>query len=265
MTLHIKLTHLAVGIVAGATLAGGGYALATTQNSVIHACVNNRTHALLVERKCAKGYASLSWNQKGLKGASGTRGATGAAGATGTAGTAGAAGAAAAPASVTVGSVTTGAPGSQAAVTNTGTPSDAKLSFVIPQGVAGQKGADGTDGTDTGPTAYGQVWVGSSTAELAPGNNANLTNVGGPGTGDAAVDVHGCSSAGLAEPVINVTADHDPSDTLAGANNSPNPPIAWVAHWSTVPDFPVLAVAIETTNPTTGDAINSDFSITVTC
>jgi hypothetical protein len=259
MTFHIKLTHLAVGVVAGAVLAGGGYALATTQNGVIHACVNNKTHALLVENKCAKGYAPLTWNQKGLKGAAGSRGASGARGA------AGATGAAGASAGVSVGSVTTGAPGSQAAVTNSGTASNAKLNFVIPQGAAGQNGTPGTDGTNTGPDAYGQVWLGSSSAMLAPGNNANLSNVGWAGPGAAGLDVEGCSSAGLAEPVINVTADDDPSDALTGKNDSPHPPVAWVAHWSTVPDFPILAVEVEITDPTDGALVTSDFSITVTC
>jgi hypothetical protein len=262
MTFHIKLTHLAVGAIAGAMLAGGGYALATTQNGVIHACVNDKTHALLVENKCAKGYAPLTWNQKGLKGAPGAHGASGTRGASGAAGAAGSTGAAA---TVSVGSVTTGAPGSQAAVTNAGTASNAKLNFVIPQGPAGQTGTPGTDGTNTGPTAYGQVWLGSSSAQLAPGNNSNLSNVGWAGTGAVGLDVEGCSSAGLAEPVINVTADDDPSDTLTGKNNSPHPPVAWVAHWSTVPDFPILAVEVEVTDPTDAALVTSDFSITVTC
>jgi hypothetical protein len=65
--------------------------------------------------------------------------------------------------------------------------------------------------------------------------------------------------------VISVTADHDPSDTLAGSDGTPNTAVAWVAHWSTVPDFPILAVEVQTTNPTTGMAVYSDFSITVTC
>lgn len=259
MKLRIKLSHLAAGIVAGAMLAGGGYALATTQNAVIHACVNKATRALLVESRCAKGSVALTWNRSGLRGAPGGRGATGTRGATGATGAAGA------PADVSVGSVATGAPGSQASVTNSGTASNAKLSFVIPQGVAGQNGTDGTDGTNTGPTAYGQVWVGSSSVELAPGDNSNLLDAAWAGIGTADVDVEDCSAAGLAEPVITVTADHDPSDTLTGANNTPNTAVAWVAHWSTVPDFPILAVEVQTTNPTGGAAVNSDFSITVTC
>ncbi len=50
MTLRIKLSHLVLGVVAGALLVGGGYALATTRTTVIHACVNTKTRALTVPR-----------------------------------------------------------------------------------------------------------------------------------------------------------------------------------------------------------------------
>ena len=46
-------------------------------------------------------------------------------------------------ATVRVGTVTTGAPGSQATVNNSGTQSDAVLDFTIPRGADGQTGADG--------------------------------------------------------------------------------------------------------------------------
>jgi hypothetical protein len=158
-----------------------------------------------------------------------------------------------------VGSVITGPPGSQAAVTNVGTSSDAKFNFSIP---AGQ---NGTNGTDTGPDAYGEIWMGSSSAELAPGNDKNITGVGSGGVGAAVVDVEGCSSAGLTEPVISVTADHDNADTLTGANNTANTAVAWIAHWSTVPNTSILAIDVQTTNPTGGSAVNSDFAVTVQC
>ena len=58
-------------------------------------------------------------------------------GPTGPAGTAGTAGTAA---SVQVGTVTTGAPNTQAAVVNSGTPQNAILDFTIPQGAAGTSG-----------------------------------------------------------------------------------------------------------------------------
>jgi hypothetical protein len=256
MTFRLKLTHVLVGIVAGALLAGGGYALASTQSRVIHACVNAKTRALTVPTndRCSKGYVALAWSRQGPKGSAGAKGA---------AGSQGAAGASGAPATVSVGSVTTEPAGSQASVTNSGTGGNAILNFGIPQGAAGQ---NGSDGTDTGPTAYGQVWMGSSSAELAPGaNSQNITGVGSGGVGTAYVQIQGCSSPGLSEPVLNVTADKDASDTIAGANNTTNTAVAWVAHWSTVPDTSLLSVEVQTTNPTGGSAVDSDFSITVNC
>jgi hypothetical protein len=69
-----------------------------------------------------------------LLAAQGLQGQPGAQGQPGSAGPAGAPGAAA---TVQVGNVTTGAPGSQAAVSNSGSPNAAILNFTIPQGVAG--------------------------------------------------------------------------------------------------------------------------------
>ena len=83
-------------------------------------------------------------------------GATGANGADGTAAT------------VQVGTTTTGAPGTNASVTNTGTESNAVLNFVIPAGATGANGADGTAAT---------VQVGTTTTG-APGTNASVTNTG---------------------------------------------------------------------------------------
>jgi hypothetical protein len=74
--------------------------------------------------------------------------------------------------SVTVGTTTTGAPGSNAIVSNSGTASDPVLDFTIPRGDTGAKGdtgdtgADGNDGADGSPGADGsdgasayQVWL----------------------------------------------------------------------------------------------------------
>jgi hypothetical protein len=243
MTFHIKPRQLAVAIVAGALLAGGGYAFATTRERVIHACIS-RTRVLTVPAsgRCGKRSTALAWNQQGPRGAAGAKGARGASGSPGT------------PATVGVGAVTTGAAGSQASVTNVGSASNAKLDFTIPQG---EPGTNGTDGSNTGPTAYAQVWMGS-TAQLAPNSHHNVVSATQGGLGTAYVDVQGCSTDGLVEPVINVTADHDPSDTGLPAD----PAVAWVAHWST--NSSLLSIEVETINPT-GSAVNSDFSITVTC
>lgn len=51
-------------------------------------------------------------------------------------------------ATINVGTVTTGAPGTQASVTNSGTSSAAVFDFTIPRGADGTNGTDGTDGDD---------------------------------------------------------------------------------------------------------------------
>ena len=77
---------------------------------------------------------------KGLQGLQGERGLQGLQGPKGNDGAAGAAGAAA---TIKVGVVTTGAAGTAAKVTNSGTTSAAVLDFVIPQGPKGDKGEQG--------------------------------------------------------------------------------------------------------------------------
>lgn len=71
-------------------------------------------------------------------------------------------GAPGAAATVTVGTVTTGEPGTQAAVTNGGTTAAAVLNFVIPRGVPGQDGADGEPGAAGQDGGYYQPAVDGS-------------------------------------------------------------------------------------------------------
>src|SRR4029077_8897023 len=71
-------------------------------------------------------------------------GATGATGAQGNAGTPGAA------ATIAVGTTTTGAPGSNASVTNSGSSSAATFNFTIPRGDVGPQGPQGPAGSGTG-------------------------------------------------------------------------------------------------------------------
>ena len=74
--------------------------------------------------------------------------AAGSAGPVGPAGPMGPSGPSGPGATVSVGAVATGAAGSQAVVTNSGTASNAVLNFTIPQGQPGAGGANGTSGTD---------------------------------------------------------------------------------------------------------------------
>ena len=60
-------------------------------------------------------------------------------------------------ATVTVGTTTTGAPGTEASVTNSGTATNAILNFVIPQGPTGPTGIEGPTGP-TGPTVNPKKW-----------------------------------------------------------------------------------------------------------
>ena len=79
------------------------------------------------------------------RGATGAAGADGADGTNGTNGTNGTDGADGAAATIAVGTVTTGAAGSSATVTNSGTSSAAVFDFSIPQGAAGVGADIGTD------------------------------------------------------------------------------------------------------------------------
>ena len=72
---------------------------------------------------------------------------------------------------VTVGTTVTGAPGTNAMVTNSGTAQNAVLNFVIPRGATGATGATGQPGTSA------TVTIGTTTTG-APGTNAIVTNSG---------------------------------------------------------------------------------------
>jgi hypothetical protein len=82
--------------------------------------------------------------------------------------------------SVTVGTTTTGAPGTNAAVVNSGTPTSAVLDFTIPRGDTGAIGPTGDTG-DTGSAATVNV---GTTITGAAGSNAAVNN---SGTSSAAV------------------------------------------------------------------------------
>ena len=87
-----------------------------------------------------------------------------------------------AAATISVGSTTTGAAGTSASVTNSGTSSAAVLDFVIPQGVKGDTGATGADGfsptatvTKSGDTATITITDknGTTTATVSDGSGAS--------------------------------------------------------------------------------------------
>jgi len=86
-------------------------------------------------------------------------------------------------ATVTVGSVTTGAAGTSASVVNAGSSSAAVLNFTIPAGATGAQGQAGATGATGAAGAAATVSVGSVSTGAA-GSSASVTNVG---TSNAAV------------------------------------------------------------------------------
>jgi hypothetical protein len=82
-----RILQLAIAVLAGALLGGGGYAIAASNSiKTIHGCVVKKGHQLLIEKHCRRDETTLTWDQKGPAGLTGARGATGATGATGLAG-----------------------------------------------------------------------------------------------------------------------------------------------------------------------------------
>jgi hypothetical protein len=108
----------------------------------------------------------------GPAGIQGPKGDTGTAGTNGTNGTNGANGAAA---TISVGTVTTGAPGSSAIVTNAGTTSAAVLNFTIPQGAAGTGGSSFSGNSDSITEGTTNLYFTSERAQTA--NNSRFTDV----------------------------------------------------------------------------------------
>ena len=133
------------------------------------------------------------------KGAKGDTGATGATGATGSPGAA---------ATVSVGTTTTGQPGTNASVTNSGTQSAAVLNFTIPKGAKGDNGNPGSAAT---------IAVGTVTTGL-PGTSATVTNVG---TSSAAVFDFTIPRGDKGDPGSGsgdmLAANYDPNGTVANA------------------------------------------------
>lgn len=116
-------------------------------------------------------------------GARGPKGDTGSKGDTGPIGPKGAKGDTGAAATVQVGNTNTGAPGTNAQVTNAGNEHFAVFNFTIPRGDKGEKGDTGAQGHkgdkgDKGDAGTAATITVGSTTTTNPGTNATVTNSG---------------------------------------------------------------------------------------
>ncbi len=229
-------------------LAFGGYALATTRSQTVHACANTKTHILSLLRRCPHGSIAVTWNVRGPAGRAGRRGKTGTSVSLNPA--------------VNVTEVSPTTPASASITAGSG--GKDTLNLNLPQG---QTGATGTAGATSGPNAYGEIWVGSSTAQLAYGTGVDTSALSG-GTGSVLVKVDNCTQATPIQPVITVTPNRDANDHLAGANNiAGGEPTAYVDGFSdgNAPGAHVVVFTVTLTSTTTAQPIASDFFFSVSC
>jgi hypothetical protein len=225
-----KSLYIALSVIALMLASAASYAAASSQDapsvrtSTIRACENKRTGALYLKASCPRGYSRIVWNIRGPAGPAGPHGASGTNGTNGTDGANGAA------ASVSIGSTSTGASGSNAAVTNTGTSSAAQLNFTIPRGATGATGPAGPTGA---AGAAGAAGTSPWTQPTVLNNNQNdsvracpysASTSSGVGTPATSIDFNGstyvyagstCKTAAttISGPNFNQnTPDVDPSD-----------------------------------------------------
>ena len=124
----------------------------------------------------------------GLQGSPGATGPQGPQGVTGPTGATGATGIPGGAATVEVGNVTTGAPGTNAEVSNAGTAQNALLNFVIPQGSTGPTGPTGAAGP-TGPT--GPTGAAGPTGPTGPTGATGATGPTGPSNSEVVAATDG--------------------------------------------------------------------------
>ncbi len=186
-------------------------------------------------------YMSLVANNAGnTPGASGSTewSVLAAAGATGAQGIAGANGSNGAAATIVVGAVNTGAPGTGATVQNVGTPSAAQFVFTIPQGASGATGAAGVPGL-----VYRGTWMSGSgyaanDVVYAGGNWSLLAAQGAPGA--ATVQI-GTVTAGSTASVTNSGTQNAATLNFVLPQGATGPTgatgLTWRGPWSTTTSY----------------------------
>jgi hypothetical protein len=73
-----RVAQLALAALAGALLAGAGYAVASSGPKPIRGCIENKTRLLHVTNgRCKRGQSRIDWNRQGPQGPRGAQGAQG--------------------------------------------------------------------------------------------------------------------------------------------------------------------------------------------
>lgn len=131
-----------------------------------------------------------------------------------------------AAATMTVGTVTTGEPGTDAIVTNSGTESAAVLNFTIPRGATGAAGAVGPRGPkgdtgETGPAGAG-VPDGGTAGQLLGKTESGTAWIDPPQSGGGITTLHINITAVNTETMeATFTADKTPAEMQQAAINGP--------------------------------------------
>lgn len=113
-------------------------------------------------------------------------------------------------ATITVGTTTTGAAGTNANVTNSGTSSAAVLNFTIPRGDTGATGATGATGPAGADGQAATITIGTTTT-LPEGSSATVTN---SGTSSAAVFNFGIPKGDTGASGVSITTNTDTSNRV---------------------------------------------------
>ena len=131
-----------------------------------------------------------------------------------------------AAATVTVGTVTTGEPGTDAIVTNSGTESSAVLNFTIPRGETGAVGPRGPKGDkgdtgETGPSGAG-VPDGGTVGQLLGKTETGTAWIDPPQSGGGITTLH-INVTGINEETMEATftADKTPTEMKQASANGP--------------------------------------------
>ena len=131
-----------------------------------------------------------------------------------------------AAATVTVGTVTTGEPGTDAIVTNSGTESAAVLNFTIPRGATGAAGAVGPRGPkgdtgETGPAGAG-VPDGGTVGQLLGKTETGTAWIDPPQSGGGITTLHiNVTAVNFETMEATFTADKTPSEMEQAAVTGP--------------------------------------------